>query len=153
MAFVDDYASALFESVRVRGAVSKAHQNKTLVSFQAEIHPALEIHAKIGAHLQIGKDVALTYHLVTIRSALVREYIPGSRQLRFRASGLSIGNELFTYTGSCSCIQLGASSLGSLVRSMIRRSSTMRLLTGLERRAKSALATRRMARVNSRRLL
>ena len=84
VAFIDDYASALFESIGVRGAVSKAHQNKTLVSFQAEIHPALEIHAKIGAHLQIGKDVALTYHLVTIGSAFEGEYILGRGSQRVR---------------------------------------------------------------------
>src|SRR5580692_3210247 len=53
------------------------------------------------------------------------------------------------YTGSSSCIQ-PASGFGSEVRSITNFSSTIRLLGGLERNARSVLATSRMARVSSR---
>ncbi len=55
------------------------------------------------------------------------------------------------HTGSCSCIHPGASIFASAVKSITRRSSTIRLLTGLDRRARSAFATRRIDRVKSRR--
>src|SRR5271170_6608267 len=59
--------------------------------------------------------------------------------------------EAVFHTGNCSCIHPGVSSFGSVVKSITSRSSTIRLLTGFERRARSAFATRRIARVKSRR--
>src|SRR5580692_3533969 len=55
------------------------------------------------------------------------------------------------YTGSSSCIHPPAvSGLGSLARSRTSFSRTSRLPGGFERSARSAFATRRMARVSSR---
>src|ERR1700737_4559378 len=53
------------------------------------------------------------------------------------------------YTPSSSCIHSG-SGLGSAVRSSTSFSSTMRLLGGLERKARSDFAPRRIARAGSR---
>ncbi len=55
------------------------------------------------------------------------------------------------YTGNSSCCHAGPSSFGGAVKSRSNCSSTSRLLGGLERIAKSARATRRRARVSSRR--
>jgi small subunit ribosomal protein S20 len=92
-----------------------------------------------------------------LRTALrtLRETIEkGDKQaaeLTYRQTVSALDKAIQNHTGNCSCIHPGASSLSSEVRSITRRSSTMRLLTGFERRARSALATRRIARVNSRR--
>ena len=53
------------------------------------------------------------------------------------------------YTGNSSCIQ-PISGFGSDVRSSTNFSSTIRLLGGFERNARSVFATSRMARVSSR---
>src|SRR5580704_14799149 len=53
--------------------------------------------------------------------------------------------DVHVHTGSSSCSQPVSNSFGSAVRSSTRFSSTRRLLGGLERSARSARATRRIA--------
>jgi hypothetical protein len=94
---------------------------------------------KLAQSLSVGDCAVVVPDAFQIGVYVQHEY--GSVKERAGARG--------DYTGSSSCCQ-PVSILGSAVRSMMSFSRTMRLLTGLERRARSALATRRMARVSSR---
>ena len=72
-----------------------------------------------------------------------------TRPVVFNAAQILL--DIHDYTGSSPCSQPASCNFGSAVRSSTRFSRISRLLGGLERNARSARATRRMALVSSRR--
>jgi hypothetical protein len=62
--FVNDDSPTVLDPVRVWRAAPETHQDGALVAPQAIVHPPLEINAEIGAHLKIGNDITLAYHLI-----------------------------------------------------------------------------------------
>src|SRR5262245_45214190 len=62
MALVDKDATVFLHAVGVRSARPHAHEDDATAATEPEIHAALQVHAFVRAHLQIGNDVALVEH-------------------------------------------------------------------------------------------
>lgn len=60
--FVDDYSSALFNTICIGSAWPKAHQDKAFTGRQSEIHSSVKMDAEVGAHFEVGSNIACIHH-------------------------------------------------------------------------------------------
>src|SRR5271166_2572254 len=100
---------------------------------------------QIPQHLRRGRKGSGVRDALEIGGSIQHGGLPSFARPDSRAR---LSHELIRYTGSSSCIH-PVSGFGSAVKSRTNFSSTMRLLGGLERNARSVFATSRIARVNS----